>query len=44
VLAEATAPQRLALLSANARQLGKNDPLTQILARIDSLVCGRGDG
>jgi hypothetical protein len=44
VLAEATTPQRLALLSANARQLGKNDPLTQILARIDSLVCGRGDG
>ena len=44
VLAEATAPQRLASLSANARQLGQNDPLAQILARIDSLVCGRGRG
>jgi UDP-N-acetylglucosamine--N-acetylmuramyl-(pentapeptide) pyrophosphoryl-undecaprenol N-acetylglucosamine transferase len=44
VLAEATAPQRLALLSANARQLGQTDPLAQILARIDSLVCGRGVG
>ncbi len=44
VLAEATAPQRLASLSANARQLGQNDPLAQILARIDSLVCGRGAG
>jgi len=44
VLAEATAPQRLASLSANARQLGQNDPLAQILARIDSLVCGRGGG
>jgi UDP-N-acetylglucosamine--N-acetylmuramyl-(pentapeptide) pyrophosphoryl-undecaprenol N-acetylglucosamine transferase len=41
VLAEATAPQRLALLTANAAQLGQNDALAQILARIDSLVCGR---
>jgi UDP-N-acetylglucosamine--N-acetylmuramyl-(pentapeptide) pyrophosphoryl-undecaprenol N-acetylglucosamine transferase len=41
VLAEATAPQRLASLAANARQLGQNDPLAQILARIDSLLCGK---
>lgn len=41
VLAEATAPQRLALLTANARRLGQNDPLGQILTRIDTLVCGK---
>lgn len=38
VLAEATAPQRLATLASNARQLAQNDPLAQILARIDTLV------
>jgi len=38
VLAEATAPERLAALAANARRLAQNDPLAQILARIDTLV------
>jgi UDP-N-acetylglucosamine--N-acetylmuramyl-(pentapeptide) pyrophosphoryl-undecaprenol N-acetylglucosamine transferase len=38
VLAEATAPQRLASLASGARQLAQNDPLAQILARIDTLV------
>jgi UDP-N-acetylglucosamine--N-acetylmuramyl-(pentapeptide) pyrophosphoryl-undecaprenol N-acetylglucosamine transferase len=38
VLAEATAPQRLASLASNARKLAQNDPLAQILARIDALV------
>jgi UDP-N-acetylglucosamine--N-acetylmuramyl-(pentapeptide) pyrophosphoryl-undecaprenol N-acetylglucosamine transferase len=38
VLAEATTPQRLATLASNARRLAQNDPLAQILARIDTLV------
>jgi UDP-N-acetylglucosamine--N-acetylmuramyl-(pentapeptide) pyrophosphoryl-undecaprenol N-acetylglucosamine transferase len=38
VLAEATAPPRLATLASNARLLAKNDSLAQILARIDTLV------
>jgi UDP-N-acetylglucosamine--N-acetylmuramyl-(pentapeptide) pyrophosphoryl-undecaprenol N-acetylglucosamine transferase len=38
VLADATAPQRLASLAFNARRLAQNDPLAQILARIDALV------
>jgi UDP-N-acetylglucosamine--N-acetylmuramyl-(pentapeptide) pyrophosphoryl-undecaprenol N-acetylglucosamine transferase len=38
VLAEATAPERLASLASGARQLAQNDPLAQILARIDTLV------
>ncbi len=41
VLAEATAPQRLAELSASARRSDAADPLQRIIARIDSLLCGK---
>ncbi len=40
VLAQATAPEGLAALTANARALRSDDPLQRILARIDTLVRG----
>lgn len=43
VLARATAPERLTALAANARRLGRGDPLELILARIDALVCGKSE-
>jgi UDP-N-acetylglucosamine--N-acetylmuramyl-(pentapeptide) pyrophosphoryl-undecaprenol N-acetylglucosamine transferase len=43
VLAEITAPNRLAEVTAGARRLSRIDPLEGILARIDTLLCGKSE-
>jgi UDP-N-acetylglucosamine--N-acetylmuramyl-(pentapeptide) pyrophosphoryl-undecaprenol N-acetylglucosamine transferase len=43
VLAEVTQTQRLAWLRESARRLAGDDPLAAILARVESLTCGKSE-
>jgi UDP-N-acetylglucosamine--N-acetylmuramyl-(pentapeptide) pyrophosphoryl-undecaprenol N-acetylglucosamine transferase len=43
VLARTVASQRLAELTAAAARLTRTDPLERILARVDSLLCGKSE-